>query len=70
MPQSLLIQRFLLEPQQRRIDRALVERERALRDLLDAPGDAVAVQRAKPASVFSTIRSSVPYGISALAGSC
>src|SRR5207302_3189494 len=36
---------FLLEPQERRINRALVERERSLCDLLDAPGDGVSVQR-------------------------
>ena len=37
---------LLLEPQQRGIGRALVERERALGHLLDASGDCVPVQRA------------------------
>src|SRR5947209_464840 len=36
---------FLLEPEQRRIDGALIERERSLRDLFDAPRDGVSVQR-------------------------
>src|SRR5215204_3216788 len=39
---------LLLEPEQRRIDRSLVQRQRAFGNLLDAAGDAVAVQRSHP----------------------
>jgi hypothetical protein len=37
---------FLFEAEECGVDGALVERERARRRLLDAPGDAIAVQRA------------------------
>jgi hypothetical protein len=37
---------LLLKPQQNRIECALIHREQVAADLLDAPGDAVAVQRA------------------------
>ena len=37
---------LLLEPEQRRIDGALVQRQAAVGDLLNPPGDAVAVERA------------------------
>src|SRR5438128_2436537 len=36
---------FLLQPQERRVDRPLIERERTLSELLDSPRDAVTMPR-------------------------
>ena len=51
---------LLFELEQRRIERAVVDGEQLPAGLLDAPRNAVAVQRPHRLRVFNTIRASVP----------
>ena len=51
---------LLFQPQQYRVESALVNEELVAADLLDPPGNAVPYWGPSTSSVFSTIRASVP----------